>query len=122
MPRPKSTPHEFAVANIFDDSISDALLAHEVMATLTPREIDVFVRVSRGALTKNIAVDLNISRRTVDVLRYRIKRKLKLRSLAEEAVLGYRTRHAMAEWALTRAFQLRCFGDQRVGKSQLTRA
>lgn len=116
MAKPAKPPYEFPRVNLFDDSVSDALLTHHLFSALVPREIDVFARVAHGVLTKNIAAELGISKRTVDALRYTINRKLRLR-IAEEAVLGYRTRVALATWVASRAFQRMCQTNQRVGGS-----
>lgn len=117
MAKPAKPPYEFPSVNLFDDSISDALLTHHLFSALCPREIDVFARVVHGVLVKNIAAELGISKRTVDFLRYRMKKKLRLRGIAEEAVLGYRVRVALATWVAARSFQRSCQLNQRVGGS-----
>jgi FixJ family two-component response regulator len=53
------------------------------LAMLTPRETEVMRRVVRGQANKVIAMDLNVSQRTVELHRARVMHKLKMRSLAE---------------------------------------
>ncbi|MHB8829621.1 MAG: PAS domain S-box protein [Syntrophales bacterium] len=45
---------------------------------LTPKEVQVANLVKRGKTSKDIAEQLNISIRTVDIVRYRIRKKLKI--------------------------------------------
>lgn len=116
MAKPAKPPYEFPRVNLFDDSMSDSLLTHHLFSALVPREIDVFARIAHGVMTKNIAAELGISKRTVDALRYTINRKLRLK-IAEQAVLGYRARVALATWVASRSFQRMCQINQRVGGS-----
>jgi FixJ family two-component response regulator len=53
------------------------------LATLTPRERQVFEHVISGQLNKQIAADLGTVEKTVKVHRGRVMEKLKARSLAE---------------------------------------
>jgi len=55
----------------------------ERVASLSPRERDVFHAVARGRLNKQIAGDLGISMKTVEIHRARVMEKLHLRSVAE---------------------------------------
>ncbi len=57
--------------------------AREKLATLTPREREVFDQMVRGKQNKVIAYDLDISPRTVEVHRARVLEKLEARSLSE---------------------------------------
>ena len=57
--------------------------AREKLATLTPRERQVFDEMVRGKQNKMIAFDLDISPRTVEVHRARVLEKLEARSLSE---------------------------------------
>jgi two-component system response regulator FixJ len=57
--------------------------AREKLATLTPREREVFDEMVRGKQNKMIAHDLDISPRTVEVHRARVLEKLEARSLSE---------------------------------------
>lgn len=50
---------------------------------LTDRELDVFVRIGRGLSTRHISEALNISAKTVQTYRERIKKKLGLELAAE---------------------------------------
>jgi len=51
--------------------------------TLTAREVEVFEKIGMGKTTKEIAYELNLSPRTVDIHRASIKRKFGLKSGAE---------------------------------------
>jgi len=70
----------------------------ERLASLTPREREVMELVVAGKANKVIAVELDISERTVELHRGRIMKKMKARSLAElmrlvlpaQAARGYR--------------------------------
>ena len=53
------------------------------LESLTQRECQVFVRVAEGQANKAIALDLEISERTVEVHRFRAMRKLGIRTLAQ---------------------------------------
>ncbi len=55
----------------------------DLVATLTPREKEVFGLVVRGKLNKQIAHELGTSERTIKAHRHSIMEKLKVRSLAE---------------------------------------
>lgn len=57
------------------------------LAALTQRERDVMLRVAAGSLNKQIASELNVSMRTVEVYRSRVFDKLGVRSAAELATL-----------------------------------
>ena len=53
------------------------------LATLTPREREVMERVADGQANKAIAIDLDMSSRTVEIHRARAMEKMGARSLAE---------------------------------------
>ncbi|MDX3806397.1 response regulator transcription factor [Bosea thiooxidans] len=57
--------------------------AAERIASLSPRERDVFHAVAKGRLNKQIAGDLGISAKTVEIHRARVMEKLYVRSVAE---------------------------------------
>ena len=57
------------------------------LAALTQRERDVMQRVAAGSLNKQIASELNVSMRTVEVYRSRVFAKLGVRSAAELATV-----------------------------------
>ncbi len=50
---------------------------------LTDRELEVFIAVGKGMTTKQIAVQLNLSMKTIGTYRERIKDKLDLKNAAE---------------------------------------
>lgn len=66
---------------------SRGLQLEGLLASLTQRERDVMQRVAAGSLNKQIAGDLNVSMRTVEVYRSRVFAKLGVRSAAELATL-----------------------------------
>lgn len=51
-------------------------------ASLTPREQQVFEAISQGHANKVIAIDLNISERTVELHRSQLMKKMEVRSVA----------------------------------------
>ena len=53
------------------------------IATLTPRELEVMDKVIAGQANKVIAIDLNLSQRTVEIHRANVMEKMQARSLAE---------------------------------------
>jgi len=56
--------------------------ARDRYATLTPREREVMDMVAQGAANKVIAMDLDLSQRTVEIHRSRVMEKMGARSLA----------------------------------------
>ena len=50
---------------------------------LTPRETEVFARVAEGQANKVVAIDLNISERTVEIHRSQVMQKMTARNLAD---------------------------------------
>jgi DNA-binding NarL/FixJ family response regulator len=64
--------------------------ARERHASLSPREREVFARVVRGRLNKQIASDLRVSERTVKAHRARVMRKMHVDSIAELTRLAER--------------------------------
>ncbi len=61
-----------------------------LFARLTPRENEVFGLLVQGKPHKQIAFELGISERTVKLHRHEVVQKLKVRSLAELAVIAER--------------------------------
>lgn len=59
-------------------------------STLTPRERQVFERVARGLMNKQIARELGTSERTIKAHRQKVMEKMGARSLAELVVLAER--------------------------------
>lgn len=92
------------------ESLSEALLERRVGATpaershagalaeLTDREVDVLMRIGSGLTTHQIGAELNISAKTVQTYRERIKRKLGVDSAAGLS-------HEATRWVLERAAQ-----------------
>ena len=66
----------------------DALRA--LIATLTPREKEVFDLVVRGKLNKQIAHSLGTSERTIKAHRHNVMQKLQVRSVAEAVSIAER--------------------------------
>jgi FixJ family two-component response regulator len=60
------------------------------LATLTPREQQVFVLVVRGKINKQAAHDLGTTVRTIKAHRHNVMQKMKARSLAELVLVGVR--------------------------------
>ncbi len=60
-------------------------------SALSTRELEVLEKLGKGKTTKEIAFELNLSARTVDIHRANIKRKLGLRSGAE--LMAYSLSH-----------------------------
>jgi RNA polymerase sigma factor (sigma-70 family) len=56
---------------------------HGLLATLTPRERQVFERVVQGKINKQIAQQLGATERTIKAHRHRVMEKMKVQSLAE---------------------------------------
>ena len=56
---------------------------HEMVATLTPRERQVFERIVRGNTNKQVAQQLGATERTIKAHRHRVTEKMKVHSLAE---------------------------------------
>jgi len=52
---------------------------------LTGREVDVYQMIGKGLATREIADQLNLSIKTIETFRARIKNKLKLKNAAELA-------------------------------------
>jgi len=60
------------------------------VATLTPREHEVFALIVRGKLNKQIAHELGTSERTVKAHRHSLMQKLQIRSIAEAVSMAER--------------------------------
>jgi len=65
------------------DEIELKRVIQERYATLTPRETEVMTAVAKGHANKVIAMDLELSHRTVEIHRARVMEKMQVRSLAE---------------------------------------
>ena len=55
----------------------------ERVASLTPREHEVFERVAEGQANKVVAIELGISERTVEIHRSQVMQKTEARTLAD---------------------------------------
>jgi FixJ family two-component response regulator len=64
--------------------------------TLTPRQHEVFVRITMGKLNKQIAHELGTSERTIKAHRQAVMQKLKARSLVEAVSIAEQLRNAGA--------------------------
>lgn len=65
---------------------ADAARLHrsrDLIASLTPREVEVFERVADGQANKVVALELGISERTVEIHRSQVMRKTTCRTLAD---------------------------------------
>ena len=67
----------------------DSAAATELLATLTPRERDVFNQLVNGHSNKIVAYHLGISPRTVEVHRANLMGKMQVRGLAELVRISY---------------------------------
>jgi RNA polymerase sigma factor (sigma-70 family) len=80
---------------------TDALLSR--VASLTPRERQVFALVVRGMLNKQIAHELGTSERTVKAHRQMVMQKCGVRSVAELVMIAERTGILTADVVLAKA-------------------
>ena len=60
------------------------------LATLTPRERQVFLLIVRGKINKQVANELGATERTIKAHRHNVMEKMKVRSLAELVLIGER--------------------------------
>ena len=60
------------------------------LATLTPRERQVFVLIVRGKMNKQVAHELGATERTIKAHRHSVMEKMKARSLVELVLIGER--------------------------------
>ena len=58
------------------------------LATLTPRERQVFLLIVRGKINKQVANELGATERTIKAHRHNVMEKMKVRSLAELVLIG----------------------------------
>jgi RNA polymerase sigma factor (sigma-70 family) len=73
----------------------DIVRAH--LASLTPREREVFERVVRGKTNKHIALELGTTERTIKAHRHRVMEKMQVPSLAELVSLAEQVRTLAAD-------------------------
>ena len=62
------------------------------LATLTPRERQVFLLIVRGKINKQVANELGATERTIKAHRHNVMEKMKVRRLAELVLIGERLR------------------------------
>jgi len=60
------------------------------LATLTPRERQVFLLIVRGKINKQVANELGATERTIKAHRHNVMEKMKVRRLAELVLIGER--------------------------------
>ncbi len=72
-----------SVASVVVDELMSPGSSSSAYSALTPREREVLQLLAEGKNTKEIAFDLHISARTVDVHRKRVMDKLGLKSIAD---------------------------------------
>ena len=65
------------------DAVADLIQVKACVESLTPRETEVFERVCAGQANKVMAIEMNISERTVEIHRGQVMQKMGVRSLAE---------------------------------------
>ena len=65
------------------DKVAQKRIVQEHFSTLTPRETEVMAAVAKGHANKVIAMDLELSQRTVEIHRARVMEKMRVRSLAQ---------------------------------------
>ncbi len=65
------------------DAVEHKRIVQEHFSTLTPRETEVMAAVAKGHANKVIAMDLELSQRTVEIHRARVMEKMRVRSLAQ---------------------------------------
>ena len=74
--------------------LSELNLLRARVATLTPRERQVFDLVIRGKTNKQIAFELGTSERTIKAHRHMVMEKMEVRSLAELVLIAQRLGHS----------------------------
>jgi FixJ family two-component response regulator len=80
---------------------SQLSLWHSLYLTLTIRELDIFERVVAGCMNKEIAVDLQVSERTVKAYRANVMHKMCVSSVAQLVQIAEKLR-AQQAFASTR--------------------
>jgi FixJ family two-component response regulator len=75
--------HAMTQHNVGRDARRKLDVHRELVTTLTPRERQVFERVVRGKINKQIAHQLGATERTIKAHRHRVMEKMKVQSLAE---------------------------------------
>ena len=75
--------------------LSELNLLRARVATLTPRERQVFDLVIRGKINKQIAFELSSTERTIKAHRHRVMKKMDVRSLAGLVLIAGRLSHSV---------------------------
>jgi FixJ family two-component response regulator len=75
--------------------LSELNLLRARVATLTPRERQVFDLVIRGKINKQIAFELSSTERTIKAHRHRVMEKMDVRSLAGLVLIAGRLSHSV---------------------------
>lgn len=88
---------EAAVSRLVLRPLSFDLPSPDVLAVLTPRQLQVLDLVGVGLPTREIAVQLNLSTRTVEIYKARIKEKLGLDNYADMIVFARRASVALTQ-------------------------
>jgi FixJ family two-component response regulator len=73
---------------------SELNLLRTLVATLTPRERQVYNLVIQGKMNKQIAYELGATERTIKAHRHRVMEKMDVRSLAELVLIAKRLGHS----------------------------
>jgi FixJ family two-component response regulator len=83
---------ERALARVRSMRVNDERLGplRALVARLTPRERQVFERVARGKMNKEIARELGTTERTIKAHRHQVMEKMKVTSLAELVMIAER--------------------------------
>ena len=87
----KAGAEDFLTKPVTKDKLLEEIVRLQALfGQLTPREREVFGLLMHGRPHKQIAFELGISERTVKLHRHQLVQKLKIRSLAELAVIAER--------------------------------
>jgi len=78
-----SVKHALKAGQQHSDRIAEAKTAHDLIASLTPRELTVLEKLVAGRSNKVAAYELGISPRTIEIYRANIMDKMNARSLSE---------------------------------------
>jgi DNA-binding NarL/FixJ family response regulator len=70
------------IKNTLSDQLLDTENQHAGIDSLSPREIEIIWQIKKGLSSKEIANELNISAKTVEVHRHNIFKKLNLKNVA----------------------------------------
>jgi DNA-binding NarL/FixJ family response regulator len=85
---PSAEPSRIVKRHATKEGRLDVVRGH--LASLTPREREVFELVVRGKTNKHIGLELGTTERTIKAHRHRVMEKMQVQSLAELASLAER--------------------------------